>query len=151
MASKPTALGLHAPDTMQLALSPDRALISYLCKKQTLFHHAHCCFLQYMLCLCAGQCFIMPGYLETSFSMQCSNLVKRCKNGSAVVKASTVMHLRLQAARTGKRMGRTGARAATSVRKGLTFLKPVSQLGVHIGAHWLVLLAGGLLAKRGQH
>lgn len=61
------------------------------------------------------------------------------------------MHLRLQAARKGKRMGRTGVGAVTSVRKGLTFLEPVCQTGAHVGAHWLVLLAGGLLAKRSQH
>lgn len=59
------------------------------------------------------------------------------------------MHLRLQAARNGKRMGGTGIHP--SVRKGLTFLKPVCQAGVHVGAHWLVLLVGGLLAKRSQH
>lgn len=59
------------------------------------------------------------------------------------------MHLRLQAARKGKQIRRTGVREATSVRKGLTFLKPVCQTGAHVGR--LVRLAGGLLAKRSQH
>lgn len=66
-------------------------------------------------------------------------------------KAGTVMHLRLQAARRREQIGRTGVRAATSVREGLTFLKLVCQTGAHVGAHCLVLLAGGILAKSSQH